>query len=128
MHCLTSRLVLSSLRALISVHPDASAASTCVLTRIVLQQGDMDAEGVCSENKAEQHAVVVVPTPGEERLAEGDSAVVAVPLTADVRRLAEGSSAVVAEPLTERVSGDSDTEPFEQSEAGVIDDENANQT
>ena len=92
----------------------------------VLQQGDMDAEGVCSEEKTEQPAVVVVPTPGEERLAEGDSAVVVVPLTAGEGRLAEGSSAVVAEPLTERVSGDSDTEPFEQSEAGAIDDENAN--
>ena len=107
-------------------HHHASASSTCVLTRIVLQQGDMDAEGVCSEEKAEQPAVVVVPTPEEERLAEGNSAVVAVPLTADEGRLAEGSSAVVAEPLTgeERVSGDSDTEPFMPSEAGAIEDEN----
>ena len=75
----------------------------------------MDAEGVCSENKAEQHAVVVVPTPGEERLAEGDSAVVVAPLTAGHERLAEGSSdLLVAEP----VSGDETTEPFETIEAG----------
>ena len=40
MHCWTSRLVLSSLRALISVHPDASASSTCVLTPVcVVAQG-----------------------------------------------------------------------------------------
>ena len=73
----------------------------------------MDAEGVCSENKDGQPAMVVVPTPEEERLAEGDSAVVAEPLTADVGRIAEGSNAVVEAPLIERVSGDSDTEPFE---------------
>ena len=94
-------------------------------TNTVLQQGDMDAKGVCSEKKAEQPAVVVVPTPEEERLAEGDSAVVAVPLTAGEERLAEGSSAVAAEPLTgeAHASGDSDTEPF-PSEAGAIEDEN----
>ena len=69
-------------------------------TNTVLQQGDMDAKGVCSEKKAEQPAVVVVPTPEEERLAEGGSAVVAEPLTAGDERLAEGGSAVVAEPLT----------------------------
>ena len=88
----------------------------------------MDAEGVCNEKKAEQHAMVVVPTPEEERLAEGGSAVVAEPLTADVGRLAEGSNAVVEVPLIERVSGDEDTEPFEPSEAGVMEDEHADQT
>ena len=98
----------------------------------VLQQGDMDAEGICSEMIAQQPTVVVMPTPEEERLAEGGSAVVAVPLTAGEERLAEGISAVVAEPLTgeERVSGhgDSDTEPFEPSEAGAIGIENENAT
>ena len=96
--------------------------------------------------KAGQPAVIVVQTPEEERLPEGDSAVVVVPLTAGDERLAEpegssavvaepltagderlavGSSAVVAEPLTgeEHVSGDETTEPFESSEAGAIESE-----
>ena len=51
---------------------------------------------------------------------------VVVPLTADDKSLAEGSNAVVE--VSERVSGDEDTEPFEPSEAGVMQDENANQT
>ena len=113
----------------------------------VLQQGDMDAMGVCDEQNAEEPAVVVVQTPEGERLEEGDSAVVAEPLTAGDERLAEGGSAVVAEPLTAgderlaeggsavvaepltagdaQVSGDSDTEPFAgEAGAGAIDDEN----
>ena len=88
----------------------------------------MDAVGEGSDEKVGEPPVVIDETPEEERLAEGDSAVVVVPLTADVGRLAEGSNAVLEVPLIERVSGDEDTEPFEPDEAGVMEDEQANQT
>ena len=86
----------------------------------VLQQGDMDAVGGGSDEKVGEPPVVVEETPEEERLAEGDSAVVVAPLNAGQERLAEGSSdLLVAEPVTGEghVSGDETTEPFEAIEA-----------